>query len=283
MTHRKLDMGKAWTQATGLIGTNRDTISAIAGLFFFLPAMASTLLVPELANPNQPAPPPGADPQQVMQAMMDQMTAAYAENWPILLALAAVQFLGSMSLFALLTDRGNPTVGEALGTGLKSIPSYLAAQLLGVIVASLAIGIPLGVISAMGGAAVAVLAVLVALILILYAAIKLSLIAPVIAIEGERNPLTAIGRSWQLTKGNSLRILLFIGLLLIVMIILSALVGGIIGLVLAAVGGSVATIGNAVIGALLNTLLTVVLLAVTVAIHRQLSGGSPERLAKTFE
>lgn len=283
MANRKLDMGSAWVQATGLIGANRDTIGAIAGLFFFLPSMASALLVPELSDPNQSTPPAGADPELVMQAMMDQMSAAYAENWPILLAVTAVQFIGSMSLFALLTDRGNPTVGEALSAGLKSMPSYIAAQLLAVLAASLAIGIPLGVVSAMGGAAVSVLAVLVAMILIVYAAVKLSLIAPVIAIEGQRNPITAIGRSWQLTKGNSFRIVLFIALLILVIVIISALVAGIVGLVLAAVGGAVATIGNAIVGALLNALLTVVFLVVTVAIHRQLSGGTPEGLAQTFE
>lgn len=283
MANRKLDMGTAWVQATGLIGANRDTVGAIAGLFFFLPSMASALLVPELSDPNQPAPPPGADPQAVMQVIMDQMSAVYAENWPVLLAVVVLQFIGSMSLFALLTDRGNPTVGEALGTGMKSIPSYIAAQLLTVLGASLAIGIPLGVVSAMGGAAVSVLAVLVALILIAYVAIKLSLIGPVIAIEGQRNPIGAIGRSWQLTKGNSLRILLFIALLMLVIVIISALVGGIVGLVLAAVGGSVATIGNAIVGAVLNAILTVVFLVVTVAIHRQLSGGTPEGLAQTFE
>lgn len=283
MANRKLDMGTAWVQATGLIGANRDTIGAVAGLFFFLPSMASALLVPELSDPGQSAPPPGADPQLVMQAMMDQMSAAYAENWPIILAVTAVQFIGSMSLFALLTDRGNPTVGEALGTGLKSIPSYIAAQLLAVLAASLAIGIPLGVVSAMGGAAVSVLAVLVALILIVYAAIKLSLVAPVIAIEGERNPLTAIGRSWQLTKGNSLRILLFIVLLMVVIVVISALVGGVLELVLAAVGGTVATIGNAVVGALLNTVLTVVFLVVTVTIHRQLTGRMPQAEIDLFD
>jgi hypothetical protein len=283
MANRKLDMGAAWVQATGLIGANRDTISALAGLFFFLPSMASTLLVPELSDPSQSAPPPGADPEVAMQVMMDQMSAAYAENWLILLAVTAVQFIGSMSLFALLTDRGNPTVGEALGTGLRSIPSYIAAQLLTVLGAALAIGIPLGVVSAMGGAAVSVLAVLVALILIVYVVVKLLLVAPVIAIEGERNPLAAIGRSWQLTKGNSLRILLFLALLVLVIVIISVLVAGIVGLVLAAIGGAVATIGNAIVGALVSALLTVIFLVVTAAIHSQLSGGTPEGLAQTFE
>lgn len=283
MAQHKLDMGKAWVQATGLMGANRDTISAIAGLFFFLPSMASALIVPELANPSQPDAPGGADPELVMQAMIDQMSEIYAANWPILLAVFIVQFIGSMSLFALLTDRGNPTVGEALKTGLKSMPSYIAAQLLMVLLASLAIGLPLGVISALGGATVAGLAVLVAMVLIVYVLVKLSLVAPVIAIEGERNPFTAIGRSWQLTKGNSLRIFAFVLLLVIVIGIISALVSGILGLVLAALGDPVATIGNGVVNALINALLTVVFLVVTVAIYRQLVGATPERTAEIFE
>lgn len=283
MANRKLDMGAAWTQATGLMAANRDTISAIAGLFFFLPSMASALLVPGLSNPSQPAPPPGADPELVMQAMLDQMTASYAENWPVLLLVILLQFAGSMSLFALLTDRDNPTVGEALGTGIKSLPSYLAAQLITVIGASLAIGIPLGVLSALGGAAVSVLAVLVAMILIVYVAVKLSLAAPVIAIDGLRNPFAALARSWQLTKGNSLRIFLFIVLLLLVIGIISVLVTGILGLVLASIGGTVATIGSAAVNALVSAILTAVFLVVTVAIFRQLAGHSPERQAEVFE
>jgi hypothetical protein len=282
MAHRKLDMGFAWTQATGLIGANRDTIGAIAGLFFFLPSLASGLLVPELGNPPQPAP-AGADPQAAMRAMMDQMSAIYAANWPLLLALVVAQFVGSMSLFALLTDRGNPTVGEALRTGLASTPSYLAAQLIAVTGAALAIGIPLGVISALGGAAVAVLAVMAALVLIVYLMVKLSLAAPVIAIEGDRNPFTALGRSWQLTKGNSLRIVLFIALLLLVIGIIAVLVTGVLTLVLAALGDTVATIGGGIVNALVNALLTVVFLVVTVAIYRQLAGASPERAAELFE
>lgn len=281
MAHRKLDMGLAWTQATGLIGANRDTIGAIAGLFFFLPSLASALLVPELGNPPQPA--PNADPQAAMRAMMDQMSAIYAANWPLLLALVVAQFVGSMSLFALLTDRGNPTVGEALRTGLASTPSYLAAQVIAVLGAALAIGIPLGVVSALGGAAVAVLAVIAALVLIVYGMVKLSLAAPVIAIEGNRNPFAALGRSWQLTKGNSLRIALFIALLLLVIGVIAALVTGVLALVLAALGGTAATIGGGIVNALVNTLLTVVFLVVTVAIYRQLAGASSERAAELFE
>lgn len=285
MAHGKLDMGMAWTQATALMGLNRDTIGAIAGLFFFLPAMASALFVPVTAITT--APPAGSsgsqDPAVVMQAAVDQMTALYADNWPILLAVFGMQFIGSMSLFALLTDRGNPTVGEALATGIKGLPSYIAAQLITVIGASLAIGLPLGLVSALGGEAVAVLAVLAALVAVIYIMVKVSLAAPVIAIEGQRNPFTALVRSWQLTKGNSVRIAIFIALLVVVIGIISALVSGIITLILAAIGGGVATVGGAAINALVNALLTALFVVVTVAIYRQLSDDLPQRAADVFE
>lgn len=283
MANRKLDMGKAWTQATDMIGGNRDTISAIGGLFFFLPSFAASLFVPALANPPQAAGSSGADPDAAMQALVAQMSATYADNWPLLLAITVVQFIGSMSLFALLTDRGNPTVGEALGTGIKSIPSYLAAQLISALGAGLAIGLPIGLIAAVAPSAVAALTVVAAIPVIIYFVIKFSLIAPVIAIEGERNPIAAIQRSWRLTKSNSLRIMLFLFLLIFTIGIIAALVSGVLGLVLSAMGEPVATIGINATSALVNALVTVILLVVTVAIHRQLAGPSAEGLAETFE
>lgn len=283
MTNRKLDMGKAWTQTTALIGSNRDTISAIAGLFFFLPSFASALLVPELANPPQPSGPAGADPAVAMRALADQMSALYADNWPLLVGLSIVQFVGSMSLFALLTDRGRPTVGEALGMGLRSIPTYIAAQLLTALGAGIAIGLPIGLAAALAPPVVAVLVLLAGVVVLVYVFMKFALIAPVIAIEGERNPVSAITRSWQLTKGNSFRILLFLFLLIFTIGIIMALVTGTLGLILSAFGEPVATIGTDVVGGLVNALFTVIILVVTVAIHRQLAGASPEALASEFE
>ena len=283
MAHRTLDMGKAWTQATGLIGANKDTIGAIAGLFFFLPVMASGLLVPDLAGAGQPTPPPDADPELVMRAMLDQMTAIYAANWPLLLAVTVVQFVGSLALFALLTDRGNPTVGEALRTVMASVPSYFVAQLLTMIGAAIGIGIPLGLITALGGPVAAIVGGLVAFVVIIYVAVKTSLTGPVVAIEELRNPIAALARSWQLTKGNSLRILLFVALLALVMTVIATLVSGIIGLVLSALGETIAHFGGAVLDAAVNTIFSLVLLVVNVAIHRQLTGGAPEGLAAAFE
>ena len=283
MANRKLDMGKAWTQTTALIGANKDTISAIAGLFIFLPSFAAALFVPEIANPPQPAAQPGADPQVAMQAALNQLTAMYTDNWVLFLAITIAGFVGSMSLLALLTDRGNPTVGEALGKGLKSIPSYIAAQLLSGLAAGLVIGLPLGLVGAFAPPAVTVLVGLLLVVLAIYLVVKFSLIAPVIAIDEVRNPFTAIARSWQLTKGNSLRIFAFLVLLFVVIVIIGALVQGVLTLILSAFGGAVASIGTGIVGALVNAVVTVIFLVVIAAVHRQLAGASPERLAETFE
>ncbi|MBU2587702.1 MAG: glycerophosphoryl diester phosphodiesterase membrane domain-containing protein [Alphaproteobacteria bacterium] len=282
MANRKLDMGKAWTQATGLIGANRDTISALAGLFFFLPALALALFAPELANPEA-APPASADPQVAMQAVLDQMTQAYADNWPLIAAVSVLQFIGSLSLLALLTDRGRPTVREALSNGLGSTPSYFAAQVLSALAVALAIGLPVGLIAAAGSPVAAVLVGIVLAVAGIYVFIKFSLIAPVIAIEGVRNPIIALARSWRLTKGNSLRIFGFFILLFLTIGIIAALVTGIFAVVFSAFDSQVASIGNGLGGAVINSGLTVLFLVVVAAIHRQLAGQSPEGLAATFE
>lgn len=286
MANRKFNMGKAWTQATGLMGANRDTISALAGLFFFLPALASALLVPEMTS-TATIPPPGAgggqDPQAVLKALGDQMSAMYADNWPVFLAVTIASFIGSMSLLALLSDRGNPTVREALTSGIASIPSYLGAQILSGLGVALIIGLPLGLIAAAGLPIVTVLAGIVLVVIGFYLIIKFALIAPVIAIDGVRNPITALGRSWQLTRGNSGRIAAFLVLLFFTIGIIAALVTGILGLVLAAFGSQVASIGNGLVSAAVNSGLSVIFLVVIAAVHRQLAGQSPEGLAATFE
>ncbi|WP_086619968.1 glycerophosphoryl diester phosphodiesterase membrane domain-containing protein [Erythrobacter tepidarius] len=284
MANAKLDMGKAWTQATALIGANKDTISALAGLFFFLPSFAAGLMMPEVGA-TLPVSGPGqsGDPQAAMQQAMDQFAALYADSWPALVAISIAGFIGSMSLLALLTDRGHPTVGEALGKGVRSIPSYIAAQLLSALAAGVAIGVPLALLAALAPPVVVAIAGLALVVLVIYVAVKFSLIAPVIAIDEERNPVAAIARSWRLTKGNSLRIFAFFVLLFVVIVIIGALVQGILTLILSAAGGEVARIGIAAVNALVNAIITVIFLVVLAAVHRQLAGAAPERLAETFE
>jgi hypothetical protein len=174
-------------------------------------------------------------------------------------------------------------VGEALRIGIRSIPTYLAAQLLSALAVGLAVGLPLGIVAA-AGSPIAVVLVGFALVLIgVYLFVKFSLIAPVIAIDGVRNPITALSQSWRLTKGNSFRIVAFMLLLFFTIGIIAALVSGIFGLIFSALGPQIADIGTGLVSAVVNTGIGVIFLVVIASVHRQLSGQSPEGLAQTFE
>lgn len=276
-------MGAAWSSAMSMIAQNKDTVSAIVGLFYFLPYLAVGLLVPEAANPQSPEVAPGASPDAAAQAAFDQLMGAYADNWPVLLAVTIAQFIGSLALLALLGNPDSPTVGEALKRGLTAAPSYFVSQVISALLVSVVVGVPLGLVIAVApGLAVAVAAFL-AVLASLYLFVKFSLLAPVVAIGGERNPITALKRSWAVTKGNSLRIAIFMLLLIVTILIIAGLVGLVLGLVFALFDAGIAEIGNAVVAAITNTVLGVMFVLVLAAVYQQLAGPTGEQLAATFE
>ena len=104
-----------------------------------------------------------------------------------------------------------------------------------------------------------------------------------IGIEQSLNPFAVIRRSWQLTKGNSFRILFFFILLVIVFVVISLLVTLILGVVFAALGGQIELIGNALVSSVVNAGFVVLYLGVLVAIHSQLAGPNTAALSETFE
>lgn len=283
MATRKLDMGAAWSGATTLIAQNKDTVGALAGLFFFLPYLAVGLLAPDLANPEPAEIAPGASPDAVMQAMMEQFSQAYSQNWGLFLIATVVQFIGSLAILALLSNRDRPSVGEAIKRGVSAAPFYFAAQLLTALLAGVIIGVPLGISVAVGSGMVAALLVPFLMLIALYIFVKFALLAPVMAIEGLRNPIAALRRSWQLTKGNSFRIVLFLVLLFLTIGIIALLFSLAMGLVFALFDDTVANIGNAIVAGLVNTLFAVIGLLVLASVHQQLAGPSGEQLAATFE
>jgi len=209
--------------------------------------------------------------------------ATYADNWPVLLSITVIQFIGSLTLLALLGNTDSPTVGQSLKRALSAVPSYFAAQMLAAVFVALAIGLPLGLISLVAPGFAVGVALLVLMVAAIYLFVKFSLMAPVIAIEGVRNPIAALTRSWQLTKGNSFRIATFILLLLITIAIVTGLASLVLGLVFALFDKGIADIGNGVVASLVNTVLSVVFVLVLAAVHQQLAGPTNRQIASTFE
>lgn len=271
----KLDMGRAWNDAVAQIMANRDVILIVAGVFFLLPNLAMSLLMP--LPPEAPPMPAGAQPD--LAPLIAEMSVYIGEVWWIFLLAGLVQAVGTLGLLALLTDRTRPTVGEALGFGAKALPTYLATQIMtGIAFAGL-----FGAVIALGQASPTI-GILIGLLLVLtafYAMLKLSLVGPVIAIEKQLNPLTAMRRSWQLTKGNSLLILAFF-LLLVVAFLVISMVAGLVFMAFALLGDEVGLIVGAIGNGVLTMVLTVVMVAALAAVHRQLSGTGGSQVGATF-
>lgn len=274
----KLDMGEAWNSATAMIGANRDVLLILAGVFFFLPYLTLTLLVPEAAQNAQ-----AAQPDASMEELVATMTAVYAENWWAFLLVSIMGGIGMLAVFVLLTDKTRPTVGEALKRGAVGLVPYLVSQLLVGLSIVMVVGIPIALAAASGSTAILALLGIAGAVVAAYLVVKFSLSAAVIGIEGILNPVQVLQRSWKLTKGNSLRLFGFFFLLLIALGIVAVVVTLVLGVIFAAVGGQVELIGNAVVGSLVNAVFAVIVYSVLAAVHRQLAGPSAEAVSDTFE
>lgn len=275
----KLDMGKAWNDAVALLSANKDVVLIVAAVFFFLPNAIATLAMPQATAELEAMAAANAEPDP--QAMLDMMLAFYAEIWWIVALLAVFQAIGVLGLLALLTDTSRPTVGEALAFGAKALIPYIGAQLLG----SFLIALVVGVLIALGSliaAAVGVLLGLVGFVIAIYLYVKFSLVSPVIAIERKLNPFTVLRRSWDLTKGNSLRLFLFYLLLVVVLFVVTAL-ASMLWAIFGIMGEQAGLFASAIGGALVTMASVAIFLAVLAAVHRQLSGGSSEAIRETFD
>lgn len=270
----KFDSNLAWQQATAAIRANREVLFALAGVFYLLPILAFSLLFP------QPDPPAGAD----QQAMMAFATRYYAETLPVALPLGLVQAAGTLGLLTLLTDRTRPTVGEAIRLGFVALLPYLGSQILfGFGAGSLAL-LALTILGLTGSKALVSAGFAAMVVIGIYLWARISLSAPVIAVEQVRGPVRALLRSWALTRGNGGRVLVFYALILLVFVILLTVVMALIGIVLAlAMPAKPAAIVAAVISATLEAGMGLTFVAALAATHAQLAGDPADRLGRTFD
>ena len=274
----KLNLGQAWDKATAILSANRQVVLVVAGVFFFLPNLIATFILPSQADfaMQMEALGPQPDPEQ----LMDVMSAYFMGSWWVYVILGLVQAVGMLGLLALLTDTSRPTVGQALAFGGKGVIPYFAAQILMSFAMLAAFFLPI-MLGALIHPALALILGLAGFVALIYLWVKFSLLGPAIAIDRIINPLTALGRSWQLTKGNSLRLFAFYLLLGIVIIVLSLVASMVLSL-FSVLGAEAGLIASAIGGALISMLLTTVMVGVMAAVHAQLSGKDAQNAAMTF-
>lgn len=270
----RFDSNKAWQEAAQSVAANKDVLWALAGVFFVLPNFAFSIGFP------QPEPAAGMTPEQ----MMGQLGEYYTSAAPFLIVTVILQLLGTLSILTLFTDSRRPTVAEAIRIGARSILPVLGAQVL--------LGLALGVIAVVllaagavtGSAAITTVAGIMLAMVFFYATIRTMLVSPVVVVDGVRNPVTALQRSWTLIAGNVGRVAVFLLLLGLAVGIVFGLLMLIAGMALAvAVSMAAAKLIAALLSSFVVGAVTIYFVAIVAAIHRQLGGGPVKDIGATFE
>lgn len=119
-----------------------------------------------------------------------------------------IAFGQNASMTAMASPLMRPTFGDAFGLGLKGGLTFLGVIVLLIIayIIFLLVATLLGfILSFLGEAAPAILVILLVPVVI-YLALRFAVLVPVIVVEKVFNPITALNRTWQITKGNVLGI-----------------------------------------------------------------------------
>jgi len=280
------NMNRTWSQAIALVRANFQLLAVIAGVFLLLPSLLFAIMMPDTIDWVQLS----QDPEALAAAMGGTIVP--------LLTYALIGFLlqivGYGAMIALIGD-SRPTVGEAIAHGVRSMPTVIGATLLfvlayGVIMLLLSalIGLLSAAAAAIGGAAVSgVIAIVLMAVLfaaVLYVSARLSLTLAVVVLEGERNPVTALRRSWRITKTSGGAIFGFYVLLAIAYFVISLLLFGLLGVVGAALGeGAASALFMGLVNGIVGALVAMVMSGVFVSMHQQLAGRPAEAIGRTFE
>ncbi|HKR93146.1 lipoyltransferase [Novosphingobium sp.] len=279
----KFDSNRAWLEAMAAVSANRQVLLPVAGVFFMLPTLLSTVFLTGVQTQLLQA---LGKPEMVQRIMADHTGLFLGFGLGGLL----VQGAGYLAIMALLSERGRLTVGQAIVAALRALPTLVAAVLLtvlGIVAASLVLALLIGGLFALivgTGAASAIVAVAM-MVAMIYVSIKLSLVVPVVVNEGITNPLAALVRSWRLTRHNSLRLFGFFVLLMIAYIAIAFMVTIVLVAPLALLVGEgrALTLFTGVVSGVIAAVSGVILTAVLAYTHRQLAAPSADTVNQTFE
>lgn len=236
----KIDLNSVWDDAKEMGRTNKDLLSAIAGMFVLLPGVIADQLETPMGTLS-----PGESSARMSELMMQY----FAANWHLLLVHGVITSFGALAMFALLLRPERLTVGESLRAALVVLPSYFIASLL----QSFAVTLGLFLFVLPG----------------LYLLARLVLIAPVAAAESRANPVELLQRSFALTSGNGWRILALLAVLFVVAMIVSFIVNMLFGILASLLlPPEMAELLLSIVGSLIAAALGVLIVLISAALYR---------------
>lgn len=166
-----LDLAGTLADAAAMLRRDRAVLPWIAGTFFFLPQFALALFLPDVQVAEN------ATDSERLRAILDSLESVF----PWLMLSQFVQFAGIAALMHLYLAPVRPSVGGAIGDGLRALPVFALAMF------------------------IANLAVLGGLLLILpglYLIGRLFLLAPVLVAERDQGFAAALPRAFDLSRGR---------------------------------------------------------------------------------
>ena len=169
-----------------------ELLTAVAGLFVFLPALAIAMLIPDM-----PAPPTAGEavPGSVTMTAYEQGLTQWMVNyggWQ--LAAQAIVLFGQFAIVALYLSGDQPAAGKALTAALRRYPLLLLAGLI--------IAVPLAAALVLAQALPLLMAAF--FVLVFWVLARTIALAPTLLAEVPVGALGAITRSLHLTRGNTL-------------------------------------------------------------------------------
>jgi hypothetical protein len=244
----KFSYSAVWDDTVRLIRAHGSLLAALAGVFMFLPALLVGYALPQ---PNAP------DMQQMINLLGDYLRA----NWIWLLLQNLLNLIGAIAMLRLAFPNGGSTVAGVIAAAVSLLPFYFLATLL----SSFIIGIGFVLFILPG----------------LYLIGRLAPVGPVIVAENRRNPIDALRRTFELTKGRGWAVL---GLVLVVAIaafILMAVINNLLGLTFILVAGQETGLFlTLIVGSATSAAFATLLVLLYAAIYRNLA---PASSAEVFQ
>lgn len=238
-----------WDEVRQTLGREMQLLVAIAGVFFLLPGLVLSFVLPPIDDLTS----------------LEAIAAAIEPYFLLIVLVSIVQMVGQLAIWTLVMATDRPTVGQAIKAALMFLPFYFLINILSNIV----IGAGLFLFILPG----------------LYLACRLAPIGVVAVTEDIRNPLKAVQRSFAVTKGNALPIfafLLIVGITFLLISLAVSLVFGTLFLLMGmemAAGGMGASLLSVTTG-IVSAAGTTIFALMQVSIYRQLTGdGTPDVFA----
>ncbi len=236
----KFSYDRAWNDVRWLWSAHGEFLAIIAGLFLMVPDFTRNLFIPPPAITKFDA------------AALQVLEKYFVENSLSLFLLSLPVLVGSAAILALMVDARRPTVGQAIGVAAFMLPSIFVLNLL----SNLAI---------FGG--------LLALVVPgIYLIGRLSVAPAWQMAHRSMNPITAIARAFDLTRGNGWSITGIVLIFWITGAIIARGIGAILGILISFVVPKMSLMAvSAFLSAILSATLMLAMLVLAAAIYRQLA------------